>query len=244
MKKFVIVMTCGVLLAAQGAVAQDMSLENEALQKVTVEKEAPQQEIPTVEAPKVESSKVETPKPITPKTETPEKAVPKKKKQHKKKVTPQKQSAEPNLMFRKKDEIGRGAMFREKPMENPLEKSSNNTATLISAEDCQYLTAYQPKVDGDAGYKPGVDAHGKPVMEADITPAVIQPPEKTRFDLTVDLAKYMGIAVPAGFEGKANMGTITVERGQVKFNGKPLEGDAEAALKALCAPHNIVKAPK
>jgi len=40
--------------------------------------------------------------------------------------------------------------------------------------------------------------------------------------------------VPTGLVGESKMGTITVEKGKVKFNGNPLEGDAEAALKALC----------
>jgi hypothetical protein len=105
---------------------------------------------------------------------------------------------------------------------------------VISAEECRYLTAYQPAPGVE--YQPGVDVRGKPVVEADITPSVIQPPEKYSFALTVDVAKYIGLTEPTGVLGEAKMGTITVEGGKVRFNGKPLEGDAEAALVALCAP--------
>jgi len=118
------------------------------------------------------------------------------------------------------------------------------SAPVVSAKNCQALVAYHPKVDGSVEYNPGADVHGKPVMEADLTPPVVLPPEKISFDLTIDLAKYMGLTTPAGTMGEARMGTITVEKGQVKFNGKPLEGDAEAALRALCADPKPVKSPK
>jgi hypothetical protein len=113
-------------------------------------------------------------------------------------------------------------------------KEKEKPALAVSKQDCEFLAvAHQPSPDTE--YKPDVDVHGKPVMEADISPSVIKPPEKYSFDITVDTAKYMGLTVPAGVMGEAKMGTITVEKGQVKFNGNPLEGDAEAALKALCA---------
>jgi hypothetical protein len=106
----------------------------------------------------------------------------------------------------------------------------------LSAQECQYLVEYKPSVDGNADYQPGVDVHGKPVVEADISTSVIQPPEKYSFDLTVDVAKYIGLTKPTGVMGETKMGTITVEKGKVLFDGKPLESDAEAALRALCAP--------
>jgi len=47
----------------------------------------------------------------------------------------------------------------------------------VSQKECEYLTAYE--MPADVEYQPGVDVHGKPVMEADITPSVIKPPENT-----------------------------------------------------------------
>ena len=125
----------------------------------------------------------------------------------------------------------------------PSKKAAAPKPELVVPEkDCQYLLAYQPSPDTE--YQPGVDVHGKPVMEADITPSVVKPPDKFQFNITVDMARYLGIAAPAGLEGEASMGTITVEKGQAKFNGTPLEGDAQAALKALCATQKDKKPPK
>lgn len=105
----------------------------------------------------------------------------------------------------------------------------------ITVSDCQKLVDYQPSADVD--YKPGVDVNGKPVAPADLATSAtaIKPPEKISFPLKIDVAKYIGLTVPAGVQGKTVIGTIAVENGQVTFNGKPLEGDATAALKALCA---------
>lgn len=110
---------------------------------------------------------------------------------------------------------------------------------VVPEKECQYLLSYEaPK---GVEYEPGVDVHGKPVVEADITPSVVTPPEKYSFDISVDVAKYMGLTAPEGVLGEAKMGTVTVEKGQVRFNGNPLEGEAEATLKALCAEQKTEK---
>lgn len=102
---------------------------------------------------------------------------------------------------------------------------------------CQQMVAYQPDPVNGADYKPGVDVHGKPVVEADINPSPIVVPDTISFNLTVDLAKYIGISTPSGLEGEAVMGKVEVDKtGHVTFNGQPLEGSADAALRNLCAP--------
>ena len=104
----------------------------------------------------------------------------------------------------------------------------------ITDKDCQQIVDYQtpPGVD----YQPGVDVHGKPVVEADLAPSVVKLPEKYSFDLNIDAAHYLGLTVPAGSQGLMKVGTITIDKnGQATFNGKPMEGDAMAALKAACA---------
>ncbi|MCE9507372.1 MAG: hypothetical protein K8R48_03510 [Alphaproteobacteria bacterium] len=118
--------------------------------------------------------------------------------------------------------------------QNALAAEETHEKPLVTAEDCRFLTAYQPSPGTE--YQPGVDVRGKPVVEADLTPSVIQPPEKYSFDLTVDVMKYIGLTEPTGVLGETKMGTVTVEKGKIMFNGKPLGGDAEAALVALCAP--------
>ncbi len=112
----------------------------------------------------------------------------------------------------------------------------------ITDKDCAALVDYQPSADVE--YKPGVDVHGKPVVEADITPSVVKPPEKYSFDLNVDAAHFLGLAVPPGSQGLMKVGTITIEKGQATFNGNPLEGQAAAALKAICAAKTAKTPPK
>lgn len=98
---------------------------------------------------------------------------------------------------------------------------------------CRAITAHVP--DSGVEYQPGVDVHGKPVVEADLNPSPVKIPETIRFTITVDTMKYAGIAVPAGVEGKAAIGEVEIGKdGRMLFNGAPMEGEAEAALRALC----------
>ena len=113
---------------------------------------------------------------------------------------------------------------------------------LIETSDCQYLTEYQQS--DDVEYKPGVDVHGKAVVEADINPSLVTSPEKFSFDVTIDMAQYLGIAAPMGSEMQGKIGTITVEKGKILFNDKPLEGDAVAALHSLCKPKPMLQNTK
>lgn len=106
---------------------------------------------------------------------------------------------------------------------------------LNAREDCKYLAIYQPDPVNDAEYKPGVDAEGNPVVEADIAPSAITLPDKYTFDIKVDAATNAGLPVPAGVISEMSVGSVTIEKGRVSFNGKPIEGDAEATLRALCA---------
>lgn len=106
---------------------------------------------------------------------------------------------------------------------------------LNAREDCKYLAIYQPDPVNDAEYKPGIDAEGNPVVEADIALPAIALPEKYTFDIKVDAATNAGLPVPAGVISEMSVGSVTIEKGKVSFNGKPIEGDAEATLRALCA---------
>lgn len=111
----------------------------------------------------------------------------------------------------------------------------------VSVQDCQAIMTYQQAPGTE--YQPGVDVHGKPVVEADLNPAVVTPPEAYNFPLTVDMGKYMGLHVPKGLEGQAIMGTVTFAKGEARFNGAPLEGPAMATLKSLCAQQNQPQKP-
>ena len=105
--------------------------------------------------------------------------------------------------------------------------------TSDGAAACQALVRYQAAEDVE--YKPGVDVRGNPVVEADINPSNIKPPETIRATISIDLAQFVGIDLPEGTEMQANMGTVEIKPdGSMTFNGKPAGGDAEAVLYALC----------
>lgn len=105
---------------------------------------------------------------------------------------------------------------------------------------CQQLTvAYKPPVDPkqSADYVAGIDAKGKPVVEADLNPQPQMVPETVSFPILLDVAKYAGIGVPTGTELQSRIGTveINVKTGEITYNGEPLEGPQVQALKELCA---------
>jgi len=116
------------------------------------------------------------------------------------------------------------------------DNTSKPAATsTITDKDCAQLADYQPSAD--VNYKPGVDVDGNPVAPADLTPNVVTAPKKISFDISADYAGQLGITLPAGSQALASVGKVTVDTatGEVTFNGKPVEGDAMAALKNACA---------
>lgn len=123
--------------------------------------------------------------------------------------------------------------------------AQNDSPDLVLSNDaCRNLTAYQPGIDGDAAYKPGVDVTGKPVVEADLGGGGIKAPETVEFDLTVDMAQYLGYSVAPTPEGHIHIAKITVlPDGRVLRDGEPLEGQAEVALRALCQQKKTEKQP-
>ena len=118
-----------------------------------------------------------------------------------------------------------------------ITSTANAQTVVLQDSTCRYLTEYQtpPGVE----YQSGVDVNGDPVVPADINNNGIRPPDVYEFDLTVDVADYAGIDIPAETEGLARIGTVTVENNQLKFNGEPLKPESERALIALCNEDNI-----
>jgi len=119
----------------------------------------------------------------------------------------------------------------------PVSANAADDTFVLDKDLCKYIIAYHPTKDGDVEYKPGVDVKGKPVVKADINPeATIEIPESISFPLTIEMAKYIGMEIPAGVKtGETNLGYVEVrEDGAVLFNGKPLGGEAENTLKSLC----------
>lgn len=101
----------------------------------------------------------------------------------------------------------------------------------ISPEDCARAVQHIPEVS--ATYVPGVDAQGRAVAPADLAPPVQVLPERLWFVLSVDLARRLNL--PGGLKGDLPLGIISVEGGQVLFDGRPLAPGTDAALAAACA---------
>lgn len=132
------------------------------------------------------------------------------------------------------------------------------TVPELDAESCRILSEYRAPADvsadapppaaAKAGVTPGsgpVDAQGKPVVEADLNKSPVVLPENMEFEYTIDTAKYTGIKMSEGSEGIMNIGTIRLNKdGSMTFNGEPMDGQQEAALRALCAEKgHEIKAP-
>jgi len=91
---------------------------------------------------------------------------------------------------------------------------------------------------GDAAYKPGVDATGKPVVSADVSEQMTVPALKQtlRIPLDIDLAQRLNEVMPDGAKLEANVGLVEVSPdGKVVINGK----DLTAPTTAMC--NNIEK---
>ena len=118
---------------------------------------------------------------------------------------------------------------------SPAAAQDTLQALTLSAQACQSLTTYQPGADGDADYNPGIDATGKPVVEADVYTGSIPAPKVIAFDLTVDMAQYLGMPLVPTPEGKIHVARITIlPDGRILRDGEPLQGQADAALRSLC----------
>lgn len=106
---------------------------------------------------------------------------------------------------------------------------------------CRQMVAHVP--DADVAYQPGVDVHGKPVVGADVDPPAIEMPARIAFNISIDMAEYLGVNRPPGSEGYASLGTVVYENGVLTFNGAPLSGEAEAALREICTTPPAQKQP-
>lgn len=82
---------------------------------------------------------------------------------------------------------------------------------------------------GDANYKPGVDAQGKPVAPADVAAPAMNVPSNLRIPLSVDLAQRLNEVLPEGAKLEAEIGLVEVKQdGKVFINGKDLTGPTTA----------------
>jgi hypothetical protein len=104
----------------------------------------------------------------------------------------------------------------------------------VSRQDCDRLVKYQepPGVE----YQPGVDAHGQPVVPADVNGGYNLNLPKT-IVIPIEVLLQDRFHLPANsvlWEGKAQVGTVTVEGDRVFFNGQELTDPETAALAEVC----------
>jgi hypothetical protein len=101
----------------------------------------------------------------------------------------------------------------------------------LSAADCARVVAHLP--DASVAYRPGADVLGRPVAPADLSPPQLVAPPRLGFMLSVDLARRLDL--PMGLSGDLPLGIVTIENNQLRFNGRVLGDETQAALAAACS---------
>jgi hypothetical protein len=101
---------------------------------------------------------------------------------------------------------------------------------------CRLMGAGGPMGNG-AAYVPGVDAHGKPVVPADMNAGTGSDADIIKIPLSIDLARRLN--VPRGAEMETSAGTIEIHKdGRVTANGM----DMTSQSRAICGMPEIAPA--
>ncbi len=96
---------------------------------------------------------------------------------------------------------------------------------------CAAFVAHQPQAD--VAYKPGVDVYGKKLVPADINSGPA--PSAITVPLTLNLAQFLGISLPnTALKADATIGILTVDDGQVYFDGQKIGDAQQENLRVLC----------
>lgn len=111
------------------------------------------------------------------------------------------------------------------------EPSESETAKVtISREDCRRLVRHVPA--GDVAYQGGQDVYGRPVAPADLDGGFqLDLPERFEFDLAYQPLERDDLDLSTFSVGRVSVNVLT---GQVTYNGRPMQSDAQAELSALC----------
>jgi hypothetical protein len=111
----------------------------------------------------------------------------------------------------------------------------------VTRRDCDRLVRYQqaPGVE----YQPGVDAHGRQVVPADLGGGnQIKPPETIVIPIEVLIQDRFHIPTNSVlWKGKAQVGVVTVTGDQAYYEGQLLGDPETAALEQLCREQFPVK---
>lgn len=120
----------------------------------------------------------------------------------------------------------------------PPTVSAGPVTTRITAATCRRLVRHQP--DPDVAYRPGVDAHGRPVAPADLyggTAFADLIPGSVTFHIVLDALEAAGLTSLKGIETPGTMlGTITydINRNTFALNGVPVDAAATGVLVGAC----------
>ena len=116
----------------------------------------------------------------------------------------------------------------------PGPATADQVILRMSQADCKRLVEHLPAPDVD--HAPGVDVRGRAVAPADLdNGARIDLPEVVSILVDVDLFERLGIpANPTGTEATAIIGVVDLHDGRAFFNGRLLQGRAQAELAAKC----------
>lgn len=104
----------------------------------------------------------------------------------------------------------------------------------IARRDCERLVRHQPAPD--VAYQPGVDAHGRPVVPADLGGgAQIELPDVIYIPIEVLVQDSYGIpASSVLYDATALVGVVSVRGDSVYFEDKLLTDPEIAALEEAC----------
>src|SRR6266404_7489007 len=119
----------------------------------------------------------------------------------------------------------------------PVAAQQLNGPITVSSSVCNSI-AHVNDAPGVA-YTPGVDVEGNAVAPADLAggdTALNQAVASAPIKITVDLRKRFGIPANASlFQGRSQIGYVTIENGKAYLDGQPLNTAEQGLLVAACA---------
>ncbi|MFQ5784016.1 MAG: hypothetical protein ACE5H8_04240 [Alphaproteobacteria bacterium] len=141
--------------------------------------------------------------------------------------------------------IGRVALFVTL-VATTATSAADESTIVISREDCARVVAHTPAPD--VAYASGVDVRGRPVAPADLgdTPRLDIDGEDVDVVIDIPLRAVPGIPGDEGrftgqgggaidrFAADAEVGVVTVEDGEVLFDGVPITNRELERIAAAC----------
>ena len=119
----------------------------------------------------------------------------------------------------------------------PVAAQQGNGAIIVSSSACESI-AHVNDAPGVA-YVAGADVEGNAVPPADLPTgdtALNQAVAGAPIKITVDLRKRFGIPANASlFQGRSQIGYVTIEDGKAYLDGQPLNTAEQRLLVAACA---------